>query len=127
MEPHLPWGLAVWRSACLSHLTGENTEVQRALQKASTQRREGAQCHTVGISVPRKPPQSSPVSPGRDGALVNVSFQYFLRSQHWALGSSHGFLMPLPAVHCLQAGHQGYRQRLLPLGSLSQQMCWGLA
>lgn len=79
------------------------------------------------ISVPREPPQSSPVSPGRDGALVDVGFQYFLRSQHWAPGPSWGFLIPLPAVHRLQAGHQGYRQRLLPLGSSSQQMCWGLA
>lgn len=58
---------------------------------------------------------------------MDVGFQYLLGPQHWALGPSWGLLVPPPTACHLQAGHQGYRQSLLPLGSSSQQVCWGLA
>lgn len=71
-------------------------------------------------------PQPSPVSPGGDGALVDVSFQDLLRLQHWALRPSGGTVLLPASAPCLQAGHQGHGQSLLPLGSSSQQMWRGL-
>lgn len=97
----------------------EDTEARRG---------EGlAQPYRAGTLVPLEVPRPSPVSPGRDGALVNVGFQYLLRPQHRALGPSWGPVMPPSVALRLQAGHQGYGQSLFPLGGSSQQVWRGLA
>lgn len=57
---------------------------------------------------------------------MNVSFQDLLRLQHWALRPSGGTVLLPASAPCLQAGHQGHGQSLLPLGSSSQQMWRGL-
>lgn len=58
---------------------------------------------------------------------MDIGVQYLLRPQHRALGPGGGTIVPPSAAPCLQTGHQGYRQSLLPLGSSSQQVWRGLA
>ena len=58
---------------------------------------------------------------------MDVSFQHLPRLQHGALSPGWGPRVPPPAAYRLQAGHQGHRQRLLPLGSSGQQVWGGVA
>lgn len=58
---------------------------------------------------------------------MDVSFQHLSRLQHGALSPGRGPYVPPPAAYRLQAGHQGHWQRLLPLGSSSQQVWGGVA
>lgn len=87
MEPHLPWGLAVWRSAYLSHLTGENTEVQ-----------EGS-----GSQYPEK--EGSPMPHSRDlSAQGAPTVLTGISRERWSAG---GCQLPiLPRVAALGTGSQ---------------------
>ena len=58
---------------------------------------------------------------------MDISFQHLSRLQHGALSPGRGPYVPPPVAYRLQAGHQGHWQRLLPLGSSSQQVWGGVA
>lgn len=58
---------------------------------------------------------------------MDVCFQHLFGLQNLALDPARGPRLSLPAACRLQAGHQGYRQSLLPLGSSSQKVWGGVA